>query len=477
MSEANLKTKTAKGLLWGAMNNGLQQLLGAVVGLILLSRLAPGDYGIVGMLAIFTAIAVTMQEGGFKAALINRGTFRAEDHNSVFWFTIAVSVALYLILFLLAGPIARFYNQPELVGVSRVLFLSFVFVSLSISSDAVLLRKLMIRQRAAMDIFGALVASVVAIIMAVKGFGYWALVAHSVVQSFTTSLLKLFCTPWKPSFKIDFKPVWEMLPFGLRLVGASFVTQIQTNIFSVILGRHYTKTEVGYYSQGNKWAMMANQIFGGMVTSVGQPVLVVARDDPRRRRAIFSKLTRLLAFAACPSMLGLALIAPEFINLINAEFAPSVPILRIFCLYYIATLVQTLFNQAAMACGRSDRYLVFTLINAAAQIAGALIAYRYGLVTMAASVAVVNYLAILVWFFLSRDITGIRFTDLLKDILPYFILALLLVTGAHFAFAAVRSDVLRMLLKIVAVAGAYIAITFRSQTFRDVMTYVKKRAL
>ena len=477
MSESSLKTKTARGLYWGGLNNGLQQLIGAVVGLVLLSRLTPGDYGIVGMLAIFTAIAVTMQEGGFKAALINRGEIRPEDHNSVFWFTIAVSAGLYLILFFLAEPIARFYNQPELVKVSRVLFLAFLFVSCSISSDAFLLRKIMIRQRAAMDITGALVAGIVAVVMAVRGFGYWALVAHSVTQAFTTSLLKLTCTPWKPSFRISFKPVWEMFPFGFRLVAAAFVTQVQTNIFSVILGRAYTKTEVGYYTQGSKWAGMANQVFNGMITSVGQPVLAVARDDAGRRRAIFRKLTRFTAFAAFPALMGLALIAPEFINLINPEFAPSVPILRLYCLYFMATLVQTLFNQAAMAAGRSDRYLTFTLINAAVQIATAFLTFRYGLVTMAAAVTVANYLAVVVWYFLARSIIGITFIDLLKDTLPYFALALLLVAAAHFAFAGIRGDLWRMLAEIAAVAGLYLLVTWRTKTCRDVITFVKKREL
>ena len=84
MRETSLKTKTAKGLFWGAMNGGLQQIIGAVIGMVLLNRLSPDDYGLVGLLAIFTAIAVTMQEGGFKAALINRGEIRPEDHNSVF---------------------------------------------------------------------------------------------------------------------------------------------------------------------------------------------------------------------------------------------------------------------------------------------------------------------------------------------------------------------------------------------------------
>ncbi len=477
MSEANLKTKTAKGLFWGAMNNGLQQLIGAVVGLVLLSCLSPDDYGIVGMLAIFTAIAVTMQEGGFKAALINRGEIRSEDHNSVFWFTIAVSACLYLILFLLAKPIANFFNQPELVKISRILFLSFFFVSCSISSDAYLLRRMMIKQRAAMDITGTVVAGVVAIVMAVKGFGYWALVAHSVVQSAVTSLLKLLFTPWKPSLKITFKPVMEMLPFGLKLVGASFVTQVQTNIFSVILGRAYSKTEVGYYTQGSKWANMANQVFNGMTTSVGQPVLATASNDAARRKAIFRKLTRFVAFIAFPGMLGLALIAPEFVNLINPEFIPSIPILRIYCLYFLATLVQTLFNQAAMAAGRSDRYLTFTLINAALQIATAFITFRYCLVTMAAAVTVVNYLAVIVWWLLSRDIIGVSFIDLLKDAVPYFAIALVLVVIAHFAFAAIQSDLLRMLLKILCVAGLYLTLTSPTKTFKDVVTFIKKREL
>ena len=477
MSGQNLKTKTARGLFWGGMNSGLQQFIGIVVGLVLLNRLTPGDYGIVGMLAIFTAIATTMQEGGFKAALINRGEIRSEDHNSVFWFTISVSACLYLILFFLAGPIARFYNQPELVKVSRVLFLSFFFVSCSISSDAWLLRKMMIRRRATIDISGALVAGLVAVVMAVKGFGYWALVAHSVLQSFITSLLKLLFTEWKPNLKISFKPVWEMFPFGFRLVAAAFVTQIQTNIFSVILGRAYTKIEVGYYSQGSKWSGMINHVFGGMITSVGQPVLVVAKDDTDRRRAIFRKLTRFAAFTSFPALLGLGLIAPEFINLINPEFAPSVPILRIYCLYFIATVIQTLFNQAAMATGRSDRYLTFTLINAALQIATALFSYRYGLVAMAAAVTVVNYAAVIIWLLLLRNILGLRLIDLLKDTVPFFAIAAALIVAAYFAFIPVQGDLLRMVLKIVCVAGVYIALTWRTQTCRDVITYIKEREL
>lgn len=477
MSGSNLKTKTASGLFWGAMNNGLQQLVGAVVGLVLLSRLSPGDYGLTAMLAIFTAIAATLQEGGFKAALINRGEIRAEDHNAVFWLSTAVSCALYLVLFAFSGAIARFYNQPELVSVSRVLFLSFVFVSLSISSDALLLRKMMIRQRAAMDIAGAVASGAVAIVMAVRGCGYWALVAHSVVQSAVTSLLKLVFSPWKPSFKINLRPVWEMFPFGFKLVISSFVTQVHTNIFSVILGRAYSKAEVGFYSQGSKWANMGGQVFCGMLTSVAQPVLSSASGEPQRRTAILRKLTRFMAYVSCPAMMGLALVAPEFINLINPEFAPSVPILRIYCLYCLATLAHTMFNQTAMSYGRSDRYLLFTLCNASLQIATALATYRFGLIAMAAGLTAVNYIAVSIWFGLLHRVIGVGCAQLMSDILPFFLLSALCAAAAHFASLPVHGDLLRLLLQLSAAGGLYIALTSRTQTFRDVVTYIKKREL
>ena len=271
----------------------------------------------------------------------------------------------------------------------------------------------------------------------------------------------------------------QMLPFGLRLVGASFVTQIQNNIFSVILGRHYTKVDVGYYSQGSKWASMGSQVFGGMVNSVGQPVLTHAAGDVDRQRAIFRKLCRFLAFAAFPAMMGLAFIAPEFIDLINPEFGPSVPILRLYCLYFIAFLLQTLFTQVAMACGRSDRYLLFTLINAALQISVALLTYRYGLVTMAAAVTVTNFVAVLVWYFLARDIIDIKIWHFLWDTLPYFVVVLLIIVVTHYAVQPITSSVWRMLAKIAMVAVLYIAVMrlTASKTFGDVVTYIKKREL
>ena len=147
MAEETLKEKTAKGLFWGGVSNGVQQILNLVFGIILLRVLNAGDYGMVGMLAIFMGIASTIQESGFSAALINMKEFRHEDYNAVFWFSLFVGVVIYIILFWAAPLISWFYEKPELTNLSRFLFVGILFGGMGIAHNAALAKKLMVDRK------------------------------------------------------------------------------------------------------------------------------------------------------------------------------------------------------------------------------------------------------------------------------------------------------------------------------------------
>ena len=152
MAEQTLKEKTAKGLFWGGLSNGVQQILNALFGLVLARVLDASDYGMVGMLAIFSAIASTIQESGFTAALTNQKKIKHKDYNAVFWFSSLTGVLFYLVLFFCAPLIAKFYDKPELIGLSRIAFLGFLFGGFGIASNAYLFKTLMIKERAKIDI-------------------------------------------------------------------------------------------------------------------------------------------------------------------------------------------------------------------------------------------------------------------------------------------------------------------------------------
>ena len=179
MAQETLKEKTAKGLFWGGVSNGLMQLLSLLFGIFLSRILNAEDYGLVGLLAIFTGIAGTLQESGFSAALTNKLNIRHDDYNSVFWFNIVTGSVLYIILFFLAPLIALFFEQPKLLWVSRIVFLSFLFGCFGTAQAAYLFKNLMVKERAKIDIFALLISNTVALIMALKGLAYWGIAVQN----------------------------------------------------------------------------------------------------------------------------------------------------------------------------------------------------------------------------------------------------------------------------------------------------------
>ena len=313
MTEQSLKEKTAKGLFWGGFSNGIQQLLNLLFGIILLRILDATDYGMIGMLAIFTAIANSIQESGFTAALANKQVFRHEDYNAVFWFSFLMGASLYLLLFFCAPLIADFYKTPQLVPLSRFLFLGFLISSCGTAHNAVLFKKLMVKEKAKATIIALLCSGTIGIVMAYNRMAFWGLAVQQITYISIANALLWHFSQWRPTFSFNFKPIREMLPFSSKLLITNVFHYINDNIFSVLLGRFYTSQDVGYYTQANKWTNMGFSLISNMINGVSQPVLVETSSDAMRQKNIFRKMLRFTAFVSFPSMFGLALIANEFI--------------------------------------------------------------------------------------------------------------------------------------------------------------------
>lgn len=145
------------------------------------------------------------------------------------------------------------------------------------------------------------------------------------------SLLKFIYAPWKPTFQIDLHPLKLMFGFSSKLILTNIFTQISNNIFSVVLGKFYNPQQLGFYSQGQKWMGMGQQLISGMINSVAQPILVQIGSDTERQKNVFRKMVRFGAFVSFPSMLGLAFTGKEFIwILLGEKWLSSVPFYSCF---------------------------------------------------------------------------------------------------------------------------------------------------
>ena len=216
MSQPSLKEKTAKGLLWGGIGNGALQLLNLAFGIFLSRLLTPADYGMVGALTIFSALAGIFAESGFILAIVNKKEVRHEDYNAVFWFNITVGGTLYLLLFACAPLIARFYHTPELAPLARFLFLSFLVGSTTAAPLAYYFRNLMVKERSQIQITAIIVSGIVGVTCAYRGWGSWGIAVQTVVYSGMNALLIWLRSPWRPTFSFNRKALLDMLPVGKR---------------------------------------------------------------------------------------------------------------------------------------------------------------------------------------------------------------------------------------------------------------------
>lgn len=476
MSE--LKDRTAKGLFWGGMSNGVQQLLNLFFGIFLARLLSPAEYGTVGMLAIFSAIASALQESGLIAALINRKESRAEDYNSVFWFSVSISFVLYAILWFCAPLIADFFHTPVLVPLSRFCFLSFVISSFGIPFSAYLSKHLMIREKAIASIVALLFSGTTGVIMAANGCSYWGIATQSIVYVLVVVICQVMFSPWRPKLSFSINPIKEMLPFGIKMLITKISNIINNNIFSVILGRFYTEVEVGNYSNANKWNGMGYTLISGMVSSVAQPVLVEAGDDDERQLRVLRKMVRFTALVSFPALFGLALIAPEFITVtITDKWAESAKILRVLAVGGAFIPLSELLANLVISRGDSNSYMWCTMALGISQIIIILLMRRFGIFPMILASTALNILWVFLWYYMAARKLSYSFPQFVNDTLPFCAIALAVMAVTYFIVYKIENVYFLLVAKILVAAVLYLLlmVLFKSKTFAEGLSYITRK--
>ena len=413
-----LKEKTAKGLLWGGLNSTVQQLLGIVFGIILARQLNQSDFGMIAMISIFSLIGNDLQNSGFKTALANLREPTDRDYNSVFWFNILMGGSIYLVLFLCAPLIARFYHVPELTALARYAFLGIVFASFGTAQSAWLFKNLRAKQQAKAGMVAVLLSSSVAVVMAYMGFAYWALATQTNLYILTCTLLYWHYSPWRPTmqcpsdcsnaasqrskFKVQslkadaqrtipstlnsklstlqdvLRPALKMFRFSVKLLISQVLTDVNNNILNILIGRFYGRHDTGNYNQAFQWSTKGSNIIQNMVQQVAQPVLVSVDNERERQLRILRKMMRFAAFLSFPLLFGLSLVSHEFIvTLLGEKWAESAAYLRLLAIASAFLPLSTLLANVVITKGRSNIFMYVNLSLACLQTLTMLAIYHF----------------------------------------------------------------------------------------------------
>ena len=492
-------------MLWGGLSNGAMQLIGAVFGLVLLRYLTPDDYGKVAMLNIFAALASALQESGFIAALCNRKEPTQEEYNAVFWFNLLVSASLYIILWFCAPLIADFYGNDELIPLARVLFLGFLLSGLGTVQRAYLFGHLMVRETSICSLTAMLLSGIVGVAMAVAGFASWAIVTQAVCFVLITQLMAWYFSPWRPTLLVGIRhsqfsihdssdgsklstfnsqlstslaPAWKMFGFSSKLMLTNIFNICNLHAFSVLLGKFINEHTAGIYTTARSWSDKASITINGMVTGVAQPTLAQVTEDTGRYRQVFRKMLRFVCFVSFPAMLGLGLVAQEFILLAGGEkWRESGLILSLLCIHGAFVPITTLYSNLTISRGRSGVNMGCTIAQCLAVWAGLILLYPYGLLPMVIYFVSLNIAWLAIWQWWAWRLTGLSFMDALKDIMPFLVFTLAVLALTWWLTNGFTNLWLLLISRVLIAAVLYAGIMWVSgaKIMRETIQYIFKK--
>ena len=473
-----LKHAVAKSFLWGGMSNAVCQLMSVLFGVYLARILGPDDYGPIGMLAIFNAISSSLQESGFVAAIANRKSVNHDDYNAVFWFSVITSFIIYALLYACAPLIADFFNQPVLLWLARFNFTAFVINGFSVAFSAYLFRELKVKQRSIAAVLALFVSGVIGIALAANGYSYWGISMQLITYVLVRLLVYWYYTPWRPTLKVHFYPLRYLFAFSYKLLITNIFQKINWNVFSFVLGKFYTRTDVGNYSKAADWFRMGSDMVNVMVNTVAQPVLARVVDDNERQLRVFRKMLRFTAFISFPLLFGLSLVAHELIVVVLTEkWVESARMLQILCLWGAFMPIQSMFTNLLVSCGRTNAFMWSSIAQGGLVLLMLLAMRSLGIKPMLLAYCLFNIAWLFLWCVLVKRDIALTIRMFVADFLPFMLVALAAMSLAAYATMWFSNLALLLVSRVLLGAAFYFVLCFlcRFEELRESVAFLLRR--
>ncbi len=464
MSESSsLGQKTASGLFWSfsdlIANQGIQFIIQVILARLLLVE----DFGLIGMITIFIAISTSFIDSGFGSALIREQETKQEDFSTVFLFNLAVAFGLYIILFFSAPLISDFFREPRLIAILRVLSLVLIINSFGLVQRVMLVRRIDFKTQTKINIAASVTSGIIAIILAYFGFGVWSLVIRTLTMQFLIAFLLSISNKWKPSLAFSFHSFKRLFKFGSRLLVSGLINTVYMNIYYVIIGRFFSATDLGYFSNGKKLEEVASKAVSASLQRVTYPVLSSMQKEEARLRAGFGKIIRTSTFLNFPIMVFLAAIAGPLIDLVfGTKWLPSVPYFRVLCFAGMLYPLHAINLNILQVKGRSDLFLKLEIIKKAIMtvIIIAVLLLRLGIMGLIWGSVLSSYISYYINTIYSKKLISYSIKDQIKDILPSYFLsfstgAIVYITGMLIP----GGDLIKLLVQALVGFTAYIGLS------------------
>jgi O-antigen/teichoic acid export membrane protein len=346
---------------------------------------------------VFASLAFLLADLGLGASLVQRQELTEQDRSTAFWTSAVLGVVLMLVGIGLSWPLADLYRQPEVQPLFAVLSVTFAFTALGTTQGALLIRSLSFRSLEVRSVVSAVVSVAVGIVVALLGYGPWAIIAQVLAHTGISTALLWRASDWRPRFVFSAESLRHLLGYGGPVLGSNFVWYLERNADNFIVGRRLGPAALGAY--GIAYNIMLVPILKIVVPI--QQVFFPAMSRIRQSGnlgAIWLRMTRVLTALAFPALVGMAVVAPDFVPVVLGEkWHASIRVLQVLAWVGIVQVLAAQATTLLEVTGRVRVVLRYSIVSAAASVAGFLVGVHWGIVGVAAGYTIANAILVPVY--------------------------------------------------------------------------------
>ncbi len=421
----SIAKKSVRAVAWVAIAQATQLLIQFTLLSVLTHLLTPNDFGLLAMTLVFKNFLIIFGDFGLTAAVIQKKNITDYQLSSIFWINVLVGLVLTLVLSSLAFPIAAFYRESRLMPTTITLSTVFLIISLGFVQNALLIKSLDFKRLAFIKITTLTFSGGLAIFLAYQGFGPWSLVFQILSNQFLETILLWTRSSWRPLFVFRWNEVRELVGFGSHLIGFSFINYFIRNFDDLLIGKFLGMQRLGFYNLAYRLLLFPLENLTNVIAQVAFPAFSQIQDDKKMISEAYTKAARFIACMAFPIMMGLFIIAPEFIEtFLGPQWQRSVFLVQILSVAGLVESIGSLNGTIYKARGRTEIQfrmgLIFSILYFSAFIIGLRwdiegVAFGYALTSL-----LVTYPSMIVVF----KLIDLDFTHFLRQLRNIFLASL-----------------------------------------------------
>lgn len=463
------RSTVIKSLVWKLLERCSVQVVTFVVTIVLARILLPEDYGLIALVLVFVNVSNVIVDGGLNMALVQKKDADNVDFSTIFYTSILLATLLYATLFAFAGPIANFYDKPELVPVVRVLGISLIFYAITSIQKAFLSRHLLFKKLFYSSLGAVIVSGVIGIWMAKKGYGVWALVAQNLSVQIVTTIIMWFTVKWRPQFVFSFERFKGLFNFGWKIFASNFLINIFVNVRSLIIGKVYSASALGFFDRGKQFPALIIENINASIQAVLFPVLSGEQDNVQTVKAMVRRSIKMSAYIIFPLVIGLAVVAkPLVLALLTEKWLGAVPYIQIFCMAYLLMPMQVANIQAIQALGYSGKTLKIEVIKKIIELIILVITVPISVPAIAWGIVAYNAICLFINSKPNKELLGYGAIEQIVDIAPILLASVLMGVITFAVLFLSLSPIITLCLQLIVGVCSYLlfSVVFKLEAFQ-----------